>query len=248
MKRIHHGANILIFLMLMMTTACAQEFQKDTFITKSGKKVVLTAIKHASIEINYNGKEIEVDPVSGMEPQTDYRKFPKADLILITHDHTDHLDPKAIAELSDPGTIIVANPASAKKIMGKSTVMKNGDHLNLGPDIQIDAVPAYNNTPGHLQFHPRGVGNGYVLTLDGLRIYIAGDTEDIPEMKELKNIDIAFLPVNQPFTMTPEQAAKAARIIHPKVLFPYHYSETKIERVAQLLKGSGIDVRIRNYQ
>jgi L-ascorbate metabolism protein UlaG (beta-lactamase superfamily) len=126
--------------------------------------------------------------------------------------------------------------------------MKNGDHLNLGPDIQIDAVPAYNNTPGHLQFHPRGVGNGYVLTLDGLRIYIAGDTEDIPEMKELKNIDIAFLPVNQPFTMTPEQAAKAARIIHPKVLFPYHYSETKIERVAQLLKGSGIDVRIRNYQ
>ncbi|MCI2150738.1 MAG: MBL fold metallo-hydrolase, partial [Prevotella sp.] len=126
--------------------------------------------------------------------------------------------------------------------------MKNGDHLNLGPDIQIDAVPAYNNTPGHLQFHPRGVGNGYVLTLDGLRIYIAGDTENIPEMRQLKNIDIAFLPVNQPFTMTPEQAARAARIIRPKVLFPYHYSDTKIERVAQLLKGSGIDVRIRNYQ
>ena len=248
MKKINQWANALLFLMLIMTTACAHEFQKDTFATKHGKQVVLTAIKHASIEINYDGKEIDVDPVSGMQPKTDYRKFPKADLILITHDHTDHLDPKAISELSKPGTVIIANLASAKKIMGKSTVMKNGDHLSLGSDIQIDAVPAYNITPGHLQFHPKGCGNGYILTLDGLRIYISGDTEDIPEMKELKNIDIAFLPVNQPFTMTPEQAAKVAKMIHPKVLFPYHYSETKIERVAQLLKGSGIDVRIRNYQ
>lgn len=248
MKIMNRWANALIFLMLMMTTACAQEYQKDTFTTKTGKKVVLTAIKHASIEINYDGKEIEVDPVSGLQPETDYSKFPKADLILITHDHFDHLDLKAISELSKAGTMIIANPASAKEIMGRSTVMKNGDHLTLGPDIRIDAVPAYNMTPGHLQFHPKGLNNGYVLTLDGLRIYIAGDTEDIPEMAQLKSIDIAFLPVNQPYTMTPEQAAKAAKMIAPKVLFPYHYSETKIQRVAQLLKGSGIDVRIRNYQ
>jgi L-ascorbate metabolism protein UlaG (beta-lactamase superfamily) len=248
MKKINQWANTLIFLMLMMMTACAQKYQKDTFTTKSGKKVVLTAIKHASIEINYNGKEIEVDPVSGLEPLTDYSKFPKADLILITHDHTDHLDQKAISSLWKPGTILIANPTSAKRIMEKSIVIGNGEHLNLGSDILIDAVPAYNTTLGHLQFHPKGRDNGYVLTLDGLRVYIAGDTEDIPELKKLKNIDIAFLPVNQPFTMTPVQAAKAARIIHPKVLFPYHYSETKIERVAQLLKGSGIDVRIRNYQ
>lgn len=238
---------LISFITAIMVTACAQNTSKDIFKTHSGKKVVLTAIKHASIEINYDGREIEIDPVGEIAPETDYRQYPKADYVLITHEHNDHLDVRAVEELEKKGTVIVANQNSAR-ILGKGEVMKNGDHLQLAPDIMLDAVPAYNITPGHLQYHPKGRDNGYILTLDGLRIYIAGDTEDIEEMKNVKNIDIAFLPTNQPFTMTPEQTAKVARIIHPKVLFPYHYSNTDINKVSRLLEGSGIDVRIRNYQ
>ena len=121
-----------------------------------------------------------------------------------------------------------------------------GENRTLANGVQLDAVPAYNTTPGHTKFHPQGRDNGYVLTLDGLRIYIAGDTEVIPEMAALKDIDVAFLPCNQPYTMTPEQVAKAAKTIGPKVLFPYHYSDTPVRRVAELLANTGIDVRIRN--
>ena len=126
--------------------------------------------------------------------------------------------------------------------------MHNGDHLRLADDITVDAVPAYNITLGREKFHPKGRDNGFVLTLDGFRIYISGDTEAIPEMRNIKNIDVAFLSTNQPFTMTPAQTARAAKIIKPKILFPYHYSDTDIQQVANLLKGSGIDVRIRNYK
>ena len=115
-------------------------------------------------------------------------------------------------------------------------------------DLKIDAVAAYNTTPGHTQFHPKGRDNGFILTADGLRIYIAGDTEDIPEMAALKDIDVALLPCNLPYTMTPEQCARAAKMFNPTVLFPYHYGETDIQQVVKLLEGSGIDVRIRDYQ
>jgi L-ascorbate metabolism protein UlaG (beta-lactamase superfamily) len=126
--------------------------------------------------------------------------------------------------------------------------MHNGDSVRMGPNIMLWAVPAYNITPGREQFHPKGRDNGYVLSLDGLRIYIAGDTEDIPEMEQLKDIDIAFLPCNQPYTMTVDQLVRAAKIIKPKVLFPYHYSDTPINQVLMKLVGSGIDVRIRDYK
>ena len=232
----------------MMTTACAQELQQDVFKTPSGKEVTFYAIKHASIRINYDGMEIEVDPVGKMNGNdTDYSQFPKADYVLVTHEHFDHLSPETVELLSKEGTVVVANPNSAKQLAG-AKVMRNGDKLQLSEAIALEAVPAYNTTPGHTQFHPKGRDNGYILTLDGLRIYIAGDTEDIEEMKELKDIDIAFLPTNQPYTMTPEQTAKAARMFQPKVLFPYHYSDTKIEKVQELLKDTPIDVRIRAYQ
>jgi L-ascorbate metabolism protein UlaG (beta-lactamase superfamily) len=126
--------------------------------------------------------------------------------------------------------------------------MQNGESRKYADDILIEAVPAYNTTPEHLQFHPKGRDNGYVLTLDGFRIYIAGDTEDIPEMAELKDIDVAFLPCNQPYTMTVEQCVNAAKIIRPKVLFPYHYNNTPVHKISMQLAGSGIDVRIRDYQ
>ena len=233
---------------VLMTTGCvADNYQTDTFKTKGGKEVVITAIKHASLRIQYDGLEIQVDPVAEFAPSTDYSKFPKADVILVTHEHFDHFDRDTIATLRKDGTQIVANPA-VQKMLGCGTALANGESLALAQGIALDAVPAYNTTPGHTQFHPKGRDNGYVLTIDGLRIYIAGDTENIPEMAKLKDIDIAFLPCNQPYTMTPEQVAKAARTIKPKVLFPYHYSQTPIKRVAELLSGTSIDVRVRNYQ
>lgn len=227
--------------------AAAAEFQTDTFKTKGGKDVVITAIKHASMRIQYDGLEIQVDPVAKFAPETDYSKFPKADLVLVTHEHFDHFDRDAIAALTKDGTQVIANP-SVQKMLGSGAAMTNGESRVAAKGIAIDAVPAYNTTSGRTQFHPKGRDNGYVLTIDGLRVYIAGDTEDIPEMAKIKDVDVAFLPCNQPYTMTPEQVAKAAKTLKPKVLFPYHYSATPIKRVAELLEGTSIDVRIRNYQ
>ena len=128
--------------------------------------------------------------------------------------------------------------------------MANGDVLHLPDEVftTLEAVPAYNNSPDKLQFHPKGRDNGFILNLNGMRVYIAGDTEDIPEMADIKDIDVAFLPCNLPFTMTPEQCAHAATMVKPAVLFPYHYGQTDIQQVVKLLEGSGIDVRIRDYQ
>ena len=237
----------LLFTFLFTLTASAQ-LKTDEFTTKSGKKVTITCIKHASMEINYNGVEIEVDPVGmWLKPETDYATFPKANIILVTHEHKDHFDRAAIHEIRTPATSIYVNQAVFGHFRN-GLVMKNGDVRKYASDIIIEAVPAYNTTPEHQQFHPKGRDNGYVLTLDGLRIYIAGDTEDIPEMAELKDIDIAFLPCNQPYTMTVEQCVNAAKIIKPKVLFPYHYSETPVHKISMALAGSGIDVRIRKYK
>ena len=243
MKKLIIGA----LTMASTIAATAAEYQTDTFKTKGGKEVVITAIKHASLRIQYDGLEIQVDPVANFAPATDYSKFPKADVILVTHEHFDHFDRDAIAALKKDGTQVIANP-SVQKMLGFGMALANGESHVLAKGIALDAVPAYNTTPGHTQFHPKGRDNGYVLTMDGLRVYIAGDTEDIPEMAKLKDIDVAFLPCNQPYTMTPQQVAKAAKAVKPKVLFPYHYSETPIKRVAELLADTSIDVRIRNYQ
>ncbi len=243
--------NILTLLAMttsLATSGLAADYQTDTFKTQSGKDVVITAIKHASLRIQYDGLEIQVDPVGKeCEPATDYSAFPKADIILVTHEHFDHFDRDAIAALQKDGTQVFANPA-VQKMLGSGTALTNGESRVIRKDIALDAVPAYNTTSGRTKFHPKGRDNGYVLTLDGLRIYIAGDTEDIPEMAKLGAVDVAFLPCNQPYTMTPEQVAKAARTIKPKVLFPYHYSETPVKRVSELLADTSIDVRIRNYR
>jgi L-ascorbate metabolism protein UlaG (beta-lactamase superfamily) len=232
----------------LMALGCQAQQQTDEFTTKSGKKVRFTCIKHASIQINYNGLEIQVDPVGkGMKPETDYSQFPKADIILVTHEHHDHFDSDAIAQLTKASTKIYLNPA-VHKMFGSGKALKNGDKVKIANDITIEAVPAYNTTPGREQFHPKGRDNGYILTLDGMRIYIAGDTEDIPEMANIKDISIAFLPCNQPYTMTIEQAANAAKIIQPKVLFPYHYNDTPVNKLIPLLSKEGIKVLIRNYQ
>ena len=233
----------------VMSFVCCQAAQKvDEFTTKSGKKVTITCIKHASMEINYNGTVIQVDPVGfGVQPTTDYNQFPKANIILITHEHKDHFDREAITCVRTPATSIYSNNA-VYNMFRNSIPLNNGDSIVYASDIKIEAVPAYNYTEGRTQFHPKGRDNGYILTLDGLRIYIAGDTEDIPEMEAIKDIDIAYLPCNQPYTMTVDQLVKAAKTIKPKVLFPYHYSQTPVAQISMKLAGSGIEVRIRDYQ
>lgn len=224
------------------------EYETDTFTTKSGKTVTLHALVHSSIRMDYDGKTIYIDPVTKLGDKTiDLAEMPKADYILITHEHFDHLGKDAIELLTKDRTQLITNRNCAD-ILGYGTVMANGDKLQLADDIEIEAVPAYNTTEGRQNFHPKGRDNGFVLTLDGLRVYVAGDTEDIPEMSEIEDIDIAFLPCNQPYTMTVEQLVRAAKTVKPKVLFPYHYSQTDVTGIPAQLEGDGVDVRIRHYE
>ncbi|MDD4778144.1 MAG: MBL fold metallo-hydrolase [Fermentimonas sp.] len=222
----------------------ASDFETDTFKTSSNKDVVITFIKHGSLMLTYEGVHIQVDPVTMF---ADYSTFPKADFILITHEHGDHLDIKAIDNLTKDNTRLILNQSS-RGIISKGDVMKNGDKLQLKEDIHLEASPAYNTTEGREKFHPRHRDNGYILTIDGLRIYIAGDTEDIPEMKDLKNIDIAFLPVNQPYTMTVDQSVNAAQMFSPKILYPYHFGDTDVNLIKTKLQNSGVEVRIRKME
>ncbi len=225
-----------------------ETYEVDIFKTKSGKTVKFHALVHASIRVEYDGKEIEIDPVTKLGNKViDYAAMPKADYLFVTHEHGDHFNQDAISILSGEKTRFITNKRCAD-MYGSGEVMANGDKIQIADDFTVEAVPAYNTTEGHLQFHPKGRDNGYVLTIDGLRIYIAGDTEDIPEMESIKDIDIAFLPCNQPYTMTTEQLVKAARIVKPKVLFPYHYGQTDVSGLPALLQGDGIDVRIRHYE
>jgi L-ascorbate metabolism protein UlaG (beta-lactamase superfamily) len=225
-------------LCTLMTAGYAQgKFQADTIKT-SGGDLKITFIGHGTLMFQYAGKVIHLDPVS---MYADYATLPKADLILITHEHPDHLDAKAIQAVSTSNTTVIANAASAKTLPG-AVVMKNGDTRS-DAGIKIEAVPAYNPAK---QFHPRGNGNGYVLTFGDKRVFVAGDTENVPEIKALKNIEVAFLPMNLPFTMTPEQVADVAKAIRPKVLYPYHYGNTDPNLLVNLLKDEkDIEVRIR---
>ena len=222
-------------------------YEVDVFQTKSGKTVKFYALMHASIRLVYDGLEIEIDPVLKLRERTvDYSKMPKADYIFVTHEHMDHFDKDAIKQLTKDGTQLITNNRCGE-MLGYGEIMANGQSSTFH-DIKVEAVPAYNTTEANKNFHPKGRDNGFILTVDGLRIYIAGDTEDIPEMADIKNIDIAFMPCNQPFTMTPDRLVRAAKMVKPKVLFPYHYGATNVSRIPSLLSAEGIDVRIRHYE
>ena len=244
-------------------TKAVSRYETEAFVTHSGMPVEITLIKHGTLAIRFAGHWIQVDPVCGLGKPTDYAaEFPKADLILVTHEHGDHLDAEALKALTGEKTRLLLNAASAAKLSGVEgvpapEVMAGGDKRILvfeerpescvqPGDVIVEAVPAYNTTPGREKFHPKGNGNGYVLTLDGLRIYIAGDTEDIPEMAQLEDIDLAFLPVNQPYTMTVEQCVRAAKSFMPKVLIPYHFSQTDISSLPAQLPD--ITVLLRDMQ
>ena len=206
--------------------------------------LAFTFYGHSTLAITYGTTVIHVDPVRDF---ADYAKAPRADIILVTHEHSDHLDLEAIAALRKESTSIVVGAKCAGKVNG-AIVLHNGDSRSLN-GIRIEAVPAYNlvheRAPGS-PFHPRGDGNGYVLTLGERRIYIAGDTENTREMKALKGIDIAFLPMNLPYTMTPEMVADAALAFRPKILYPYHVGNTDTSKLTALLASAkDIEVRIR---
>ena len=242
------------FIIFMLTlcsftiTYAQQDFETDVFKSKSGKEIKIYALMHSCIRITYNNKEIQIDPVAKLrDRKVDYTAFPKADFIFVTHEHADHYDAATLKLLSAKNTQLIMNKRCVD-MFGSGKVMSNGDVLQITKKMEVEAVPAYNTTEGRQQFHPKGRDNGYILTIDGLRIYIAGDTEDIPEMAEIKDIDIAFLPCNQPYTMTTEQLVKAAKIIKPKVLFPYHYGQTDVSMIQAQLINERIDVRIRHYE
>lgn len=238
---------LVTFLVAFFTlTAAAQEFETDTTKTAAGN-LKITFIGHGTLMFTFDGKVIHADPWSRL---ADYTKLPKADIILLTHEHPDHFDLKALEILQTKNTMLVLTEACAGHLKG-GIVMHNGDAKTvLG--LKIEAVPAYNivhmRSDGH-PFHPKGVGNGYVITFGDKRVYVAGDTENIPEIKTLKNIDIAFLPMNLPYTMTPEMVADAAKAIKQKVLYPYHYGETDTSKIVDLLKDvKEIEVRIRKMK
>ncbi len=222
-------------------------FQSDTISTSEGN-LTITFFGHASLMFQFQGKIIYLDPVMA---EADYSKLPDADLILVTHEHYDHLDLDAIKEIKKKNTILVLTPACKKKYKGKAIVMKNSD-VKTVLGLKIEAVPAYNikhKRRDGKPFHPKGRGNGYVVTFGDKRVYIAGDTENTPEMKKLKNIDIAFLPMNLPYTMTPEMVADAARSFRPKILYPYHMGDTDPQKLVKLLKNEkDIEIRIRELK
>jgi len=233
----------LIFFSATMAMAADQNFETDIVKTAQGD-LVITCIGHGTLMMSFGGKIIHIDPVSQM---ADYSQLPKADLILVTHEHSDHLDLQAIEKTKTGKTVLVITENVAKQVRD-GIVMKNGDEKMIA-GFRIEAVPAYNiihmRSPG-VPYHAKGVGNGYIISFGDKRVYIAGDTENTPEMKSVRNIDIAFLPMNLPYTMTPEMVADAAKAILPKILYPYHYGKTDTQKLIELLRDEkNIEVRIR---
>ncbi len=232
-------------LFFASSAEAAQPFEIDSFSTAEGE-VKVTFLGHGTLMFFHKGRVIHIDPYSAV---ADYAHLPKADVVLITHEHRDHLDRSALDLIVTPDTDIILNEVS-EQMLGQGEAMKNGEAVEIF-DIRIEAVPAYNilhEREKGKPFHPKGEHNGYILTFGDTRFYVAGDTENTPEMKALKDIDVAFLPMNLPYTMTPEMVADAALAFRPKVLYPYHYGETDPSELQNLLKDSGIEVRIRRMK
>jgi L-ascorbate metabolism protein UlaG (beta-lactamase superfamily) len=239
--------SLMLFSMVFASTAAAQEQSPPDTIKTSTGNLVITFIGHGSLLLTFGGKTIYVDPYSKL---ADYAKLPKADVILITHEHRDHLDPAAIEKVRTEKTTIVLTEAGAGQV-SSGMVMKNGDVKAIN-GMTVEAVPAYNivsKRENGQPYHAKGVGNGYIITFGDKRVYVAGDTENIPEMKSLKNIEIAFLPLNLPYTMTPEMVADAAKMFKPRMLYPYHTGETDVAKLSALMQDQkGVEVRIRRMQ
>ncbi len=224
-------------------TAAQKQFETDVIPTSAGD-LKITFLGHGSLMLAFNGKNIYIDPFSGV---ADYSQLPEADVVLITHEHRDHLDLQALASVRTERTVVVLTEVCARQVEG-GIVMRNGNE-RIVDGMRVEAVPAYNlvhKRESGQPFHPRGIGNGYIVTFGDKRVYVAGDTENIPEMKKLQGINCAFLPMNLPYTMTPEMVADAAQAFQPNILYPYHYGDTDTSKLEELLREEkGIEVRIR---
>ena len=267
-----HSARLvrgLLFLVLFSLASASSHAQrgappqpagprpKPDTLSASGGDITITPIAHATLQIVHGPNVILVDPTrysgyDGVDQPLllDYKGLKAPTLILVTDDHSDHLDQDAIAAMKTPTTKIVvpvARPQGGPEVEG-AIKMSNGETRTVD-GISIEAVPMYNVVRGFKgsPLHPKGHGNGYVVTVGGKRLYIAGDTECTSEMKALKNIDVAFLPMNLPYTMTPAEAAACAMVFKPKTVYPYHYRGQDVTTFASLLKGTGIEVRLRDW-
>jgi L-ascorbate metabolism protein UlaG (beta-lactamase superfamily) len=244
---VKHILLLSLFCISLETAGFAGSNFETDVVKTAGGKLEITFIGHGTLMFTFGGKIIHVDPFSRL---TDYSKLPQADMILLTHEHRDHLDLKALDNLRADKTKIILTKNCAQQVKG-GIIMQNGD-MKTVDGLKIEAVPAYNLV--HMRsegvpFHTKGNGNGYVITLGDIRIYVAGDTENIPEMKQLKDIDVAFLPMNLPYTMTPEMVADAARAFKPKVLYPYHYGKTDPSKLVELMKDTPqVEIRIRKME
>lgn len=237
---------ITINVLSSIVMAAQDQFERDVLPSGSGE-IAITFLGHGTLMLTWREQTIHIDPYSKV---ADYAKLPKADVIFLTHEHRDHLDPQALELIRTDDTIMVLTETCAKTVTG-GIVMNNGDSQTIA-GIKVEAVPAYNVVHQRADgqpYHPKGIGNGYVLTFGDTRLYVAGDTENIPEMKALKNIDCAFLPMNLPYTMTPAMVADAAKAFRPNILYPYHYGDTDVSELTDLLKNEqGIEVRVRKMQ
>ena len=240
--------NLLIVSILFSSMLSGKTvYQQDTIATRQGD-LIITFLGHGTLYFTFNGKVIHIDPVG---QYADYTTLPKADLIFVTHQHGDHLDAEAIHTLSGANTELVFTKTCAENYAGEGKVTGNGDTLEL-QGIKVEVVPAYNlvhKRDNGKPYHPKGEGNGYIFNFGGTRVYVAGDTENIPEMKEIKDIDVAFLPMNLPYTMTPEMVVEAVKVLRPKILYPYHYGNTNTDDLLKLMKGIDYcEVRIRDMR
>ena len=236
--------SLLLICLLFAITSSAQAGGPTQVFPTSAGPVKITPLYHASTLIEAGGKAIYLDPAK----PANFAGQPKADLVLITDIHGDHMDPASLTAISKPGTEILAAPAVVSTVTTAKPIA-NGESKKW-QDWTIEAIPAYNLTrgpaPGKL-FHDKGRGNGYVLTYGGVRFYFSGDTEGVPEMRALKNIDVAFVCMNLPYTMPPEEAADAVKAFHPKVVIPYHYRGSDLAAFQKKLEGTGIEVRLIDW-
>jgi len=233
-------------LAAMTIQAFSQNQPEVDKINTTAGDVEMYFIGHGSLMFRTVNMVIHIDPVKSSGK---YDNLPKADLILVTHEHYDHLDADLIKTLKKPETVMLCNNASLSQVSWAQPV-KPGDTRIVG-NIKIEVIPAYNIVHERSKgqpFHPKGAGNGYILTIGDKRFYIAGDTENISEMKALRGIDVAFLPMNLPYTMTPAMVADAVMAFKPAILYPYHYGDTNTDELVGLLKNSNIEVRIRKLK
>jgi L-ascorbate metabolism protein UlaG (beta-lactamase superfamily) len=236
--------SLLSFSMALLPVAVWAQ----SIVPATGGNITITPFQHASVQVEFGGKIIQVDPAQG-----DLTKAKPGDLVLVTDIHGDHLSPELIAKVRKPGAPVVMPAAvqqeAGAKIPGPVEVLANGQTKTVA-GVSIEAVPMYNLQRGPAAgqlFHTKGRGNGYIVTLGGKRVYFAGDTECTSEMKALKDIDVAFIPMNLPYTMPPSEAAECVKAFKPKIAIPYHYQGQKPEEFQAALKGSGIEVRLLKW-